>query len=236
MDYNSICAELNIELEKELSDRLDEIVSLENIYSMSSMNENERCTGVFYKSLIILLYAHFEGYCKKVLLFYINYLNSLNLTVETVKDGLAATNLYGDFGLLFDTNRNPVVLGEKSLREDRILQSFGRRREFVGHYRNHISKTINIPDDVVDTESNLKSSVLKKLLFILEIDHTIVDDFATEVNELVHIRNAYAHGDLVRLPEKNQVDQYRQKTESLMKIVKDAVYRCFCEKNYLNVV
>jgi hypothetical protein len=49
MDYDSICAELNIELEKELSDRLDEIVSLENIYSMSAMNDNERCTGVFYK-------------------------------------------------------------------------------------------------------------------------------------------------------------------------------------------
>ena len=233
MDYDSLCSNLFIDLETELRNRLDELAALENIYSLSG---SERYAGVFYKSQIILLYAHFEGYCKRTLLLYVNYINNLNLTVSDVKDGLAATNLYRDFGLLFDTKHAPVSLSDRALKEDRVLQKFGRRREFVGQYRRHLSKQVSIPDTVIDTESNLKSHVLKKLLFILEIDHTIVDDFATDVNELLNKRNAYAHGDISRLPEKQEVERYKSKTVQLMTVVKDAIYKGFSEKHYLKAV
>lgn len=68
--------ELREELEEELRWRQEELAFFKN--QLSNINsEEDSCR--YRKSLVFLLYSHFEGYVKIALQTYIKYLNSLSL-------------------------------------------------------------------------------------------------------------------------------------------------------------
>lgn len=232
MDHNDLCNQLQQEIENEYSVRLSELIKMENFHKLND-NGNEDFAGLYRKSLIIILYSHFEGFCKKVLLIYVDYINRIDLLTENVKDGLAASNMLLEFNRLVDGNYKPIVLGEKALKEDGKLQNYGRRKEFMNSYRNVMSKKLKISEEIVDTESNLKSHVLKKLLFQLDMDFTIVDSCQKDLNELVYKRNAYAHGDLVRMPSIDEYSNFRNKILKLMEDIKFIICDNFINQKYL---
>ncbi|ACV62301.1 hypothetical protein Dtox_1428 [Desulfofarcimen acetoxidans DSM 771] len=235
MNYNDMCEQLQQEIENEYSIRHYELVSMENFYKLNDTGD-EDFAGLYRKSLIIILYSHFEGFCKKVLLIYVDYINRGELLTVNVKDGLAASNILLEFRRLNDSNYKPITLGENALKADGILQMYGKRKEFMTTYREVMSKKLKIPDDIVDTESNLKSHVLKKLLFQLDMDFTIVDSYQKEINELVHKRNAYAHGDLVRPPSIDEYNNYRKKALMLMEEIKIIICDNYINQKYLKTV
>lgn len=232
MNHNDICEQLQQELDNEYSKRFSEIVSLENFHKLNDTG-NEDFAELYRKSLILILYSQFEGFCKKVFLIYIDYINRGDLLTVNVKDGLAASNILFEFRRLSDSNYKPIVLGEKALKEDSMLQMYGKRKEFMNNYREVMLKKVKIPEDIVDTESNLKSHVLKKLLFQLDMDFTIVDLYQKDLNELVHKRNAYAHGDLVRGPSKDEYNNYRDKTLQLMEKIKAIICDNYTNQKYM---
>jgi hypothetical protein len=49
-------------------------------------------------------------------------------------------------------------------------------------------------DDIVDTESNLKPVVLKKVLYRLGLDPTLADPWERVIHQLLNRRNDVAHG------------------------------------------
>jgi len=231
MAYPELCENLLQELEIEYSNRVSELVQYENFVETHSLDEtfNED----YRKMLIIMLYSYFEGFSKQALLIYVDYLNRTNELVSKIKYGLAAATIERNFVNLSNSNYKPVDLGDKALKEDGILQLHGRRREFFSDYFDIVGKTLCIPDAVIDTESNLRSCVLKKLLYKLEIDFTIVDDFQTDINEVVNKRNALAHGDRIRGVTKAEYNNYREKVLNLMGMLKSMVYENFSNKKYL---
>ncbi len=231
MTFILLCERLREELESEYTNRISELVDYENFLVTHSQDEsfNEN----YRKMLVIMLYSYFEGFCKHTLLIYVDYLNRTNESVSRIKHGLAAVTIEKYFCNLSNSNYKPVDLGDRALKEDGVLQLYGRRKEFVSEYIDIITQTLNIPDSVVDTESNLKSNVLKKLLFKLEIDFTIVDNFQTEINEVVNKRNALAHGDRIRGVTAIEYSKYREKVLNLMDLLKTTVYDNFSNKKYL---
>ena len=231
MRFPELCENLLGELEIEYSNRISELVQYENF--MATHCQDETFNEIYRKMLIIMLYSYFEGFCKQSLLIYIDYLNRTNELVSRIKNGLAAVTIEKYFVNLAKTNYKPVDLGERALKEDGLLQMYGRRREFFSEYVNIIGQTLCIPDAVVDTESNLRASVLKKLLYKLEIDFTIVDDFQTDINEVVNKRNALAHGDRIRGVTASEYTRYRDRVVNLMGILKLTVYENFYHKKYL---
>lgn len=231
MVFSELCESLLEELENEYTNRMNELVEYENFMAINSQDEefNEN----YRKMLIIMLYSYFEGFCKNALLFYTDYLNRTNVIVSEIKHGLAAATIERYFLNLANSNYKPVNLGERALKEDGILQLYGRRREFFSEYFDIVEKTLCIPDTIVDTESNLKSCVLKKLLYKLEIDFTIVDEFQADINEVVNKRNAFAHGERVRGVTENEYLKYREKVTNLMNELKSTIYDSFYNKKFL---
>src|SRR6185295_4756349 len=65
------------EIEEDLSWRLDELRFFQNqLATLDSEQERER----FRRALVLLLYAHFEGFCKFALSLYVNSINRSGIT------------------------------------------------------------------------------------------------------------------------------------------------------------
>lgn len=237
MEYNDLCASLAQELEGEYSKREQEITDLENFYKIHATEDNyksEDFAGLYRKSLILVLYFHFEGYCKQIFQYYLAYINKLNIPCIKAKEGLIAATIHKNFSELNNGNHKPVKLDEKDLNEDHILQLYGRRKEFTKQYREQMNKPIYIPDDFINTESNLKSYVIKKIMFLLEMDWTVINEYQRDINSLVNKRNAYAHGNIDKYPSAQEYDNYKKSAFEAMKKVKEEVYRSFTKKEYEN--
>lgn len=234
MTHDILYDNLSLELEQEYSNRIDEIMKMENFVEYNKETTNEEVLGIIRKSMILVLYSHFEGYCKQVLQYYVVYLNKEKVSACNVKFGLMAANMYKEFRRLSDGNHKPVDL-HHLLKEDAILQQYGRRREFIGHFDTIMAKEINISEDFVDTESNLRPHVLKKLLFQLELDYSIVDAHQNDINRLVNVRNCFAHGDRITYPTEKEYNEYKQAVVGLMEKLKTEIEQAYYNRAYLKV-
>src|SRR5215510_14403809 len=117
-------ADLWAEIEEDQAWRLDEIRFFQN---QLTLIPNEEKHDQFRRALILLLYAHFEGFCKFVLSLYVNTINGEDITCGEANHTIAAAALSD----LFQTLRDP---GSKcpefrsSLPDDTQLHRFARDR------------------------------------------------------------------------------------------------------------
>jgi hypothetical protein len=232
MTHESLCEQLSTELEQEYLSRFEEINKVEEFFETRKRNDD--ISDIMRKSLIILLYAHYEGYCKRAFQFYVLYINKKEIQVSDVKYGIAAVNMQREFKKLFNTSSKPVRI--KTYLEDGALQFHGRKRDFLNDYDCNIRKTIELKEDFISSEGNLKPDVLRKILFQLELDCSIVDTCQSEIYKLVNIRNSLVHGDHTRCPDQNEYDRYREAALSTMKNVKALIEKAFEEQAYLKAV
>jgi len=236
MSHDELLSALSDELDDAYSDRIEEIRKLENFASLRQTEPeiDNDALGVFRKSLIMLLYAHFEGYCKFALQCYVIYINKKRIPVRKLKQGLIASCLEGAFVKLANSQYNPVNIANQ-LREDRVLQSLGRRREFLIEYDAITpNAVVEINGDLcIDTESNLWSHTLKKLMFKLELEYNLVAEYQGDVNRLLNQRNAYAHGGRDRPPTENEYEEYKNTVFTLMRHLREEIQRSFAQRAYL---
>jgi len=167
------------EIEEELRWRQDEIRFFSNQLSNIDTPDDQ---NQFRRAIVLLLYAHFEGFCKFAFLTYIKVINGENLHCKDANFSIAASSLT-DY---FDALRNPENKTDyfrNALPEDRKLHRFARDKEFIENMQHYDHRPLVIPDDVVDTESNLKPVVLKKMLFVLGFNH----DAFTAIEGNIHL-------------------------------------------------
>ena len=233
MTHEDLSEQLSVELEQEYSSRVEEIQKIENFVGLN-LNDDSDMAGLMRKSLVLILYAHFEGYCKQALQYYIIYINKEDIPICNVKAGLVAANLNVEFQKLFNTNYHPVTL--TSLATDAALQQHGRKREFISAYDNCINRQIGLKEDFISTESNLRPDILKKLLFQLELDSSAVDTYQGEIHRLVNVRNGFAHGERMTYPNKKEFDQYKEAAYSTMTNIKLLVAEAFAQSAYLKAI
>lgn len=81
-----------------------------------------------------------------------------------------------------------------ALPNDAKLHRFSRQKDFVMELNNFLNVIAQIPDDIADTESNLKPVILRKIMFRLGFDISIVNNYESSINKLLEYRNAIAHG------------------------------------------
>ena len=231
MTHIELCEQLSIELEQELLSRTEEILKIENLFEISCRSDEDNISGIARKALVLLLYAHFEGYCKQVFQHYILYINRMRIPLSELKLGLVAANLNTEFRKLFDTNHKPVDI--KSFSGDGALQQFGRKREFLIGYDTYVSRTADISEAFINTEANLKPDVLRRILFQLELDCTAADIYLGVIHKLVNIRNSFAHGERIGYPSKMEYSEYRGAAFDTMKEIKLLVEAAFREQAFL---
>ncbi len=184
--------DLREEMEVELTWRSDEFRMLKNNISYITKDEDKL---KYRKSLIVMLYANFEGFCKICLLSYVQYINSLNLKRKDIftKPELIASSMHDVFKLYDDKDRKCKLFKTK-LPNDKNLHSVFRRADLINGFKDFMEEEILLDDEVINTESNLWSHVLSKNLYVLGLNYDIFKQYHRDIDNLVNMRNSIAHG------------------------------------------
>ncbi|MET0637172.1 MAG: MAE_28990/MAE_18760 family HEPN-like nuclease [Chitinophagaceae bacterium] len=178
------------EVEEDLQWRTEEIRFLHNqIADLDNVDSKDQLR----RATVLMLYAHFEGFCKFVFLTYIKTINEESLFCKDVNFALAASAM----SKIFDEMRQPDKKSElfrNSLPNEGKLHRFARDREFIETMQRFEMTQVVIPDSIADTESNLKPIVLSKILFYLGFEHDAFKVIDGDIHTLLNIRNKIAHG------------------------------------------
>lgn len=183
--------DLRAQIEEEMSWRIEEILFFQN-YCASILDEEKR--NKFRRALVLLLYANFEGFCRFALSLYVSAINASGIECKQASHAVAAASLDDVFGALRNSSSKAIEFRNK-LPDDAKLHRFAREKEFIERAALIMNRPVAIPDSVVDTESNLKSAVLRKILYRLGLPFDQFAEFEPEVDTLLAVRNKIAHGE-----------------------------------------
>ncbi|WP_212004822.1 MAE_28990/MAE_18760 family HEPN-like nuclease [Chitinophaga sp. HK235] len=217
------------EIEEEYKWRSDEIRFFTNqLLHLSSVEDKDK----FRRAIVLMLYAHFEGFCKFAFLLYTTSINKEKLKCRDVTHTIAASGL----AKLFEDLRNPNRRSDhfkRELPDDTQLHRSARDIEFLEALGDINEKTLEIPEKLIDTESNLKPVVLRKILFRLGLDHTAFSEIESDISKLLGYRNAIAHGEKRDGIDENTYDTIRKATFKVIDQVKSFVMQSLSDRVFL---
>lgn len=181
------------ELELELTWRVEELKDLRNIVAVVSDNAVKE---IYRKALVVMLYSHVEGFCKGALTVYVSFIINARLRLSEVEPAIAAIALDKLFSALGSGHVEDTGLGWRFDKTSvGVSEARFRRMEFVERWNEFLMGTCVLDAErVVDTESNLHASVLRKLLFSLALPTDVADRHSSALGRLVRDRNNFAHG------------------------------------------
>lgn len=203
--------EFRAEMEIELAWRQEEIAFFKN--QLNYVTEDKK--GKYRKSLVLILYSHFEGYTKICLQTYIQYINSQNLDRRDVNFGLMVAGMNKEF-LAYENLDRKCDIFRKELPEDAKLHRLFRRVDFMEELDNFMNQKLHIQDSLIDTESNLWYIVLQKNLYKIGLPVDIFNDVKNDINGLVNRRNSIAHENFKSGIEEQEFDRWEQKVLEIM--------------------
>lgn len=186
------------QLEYELFWRQEEIRLLSNtVGALARDADKDRVR----RAQLVMLYAHTEGFSKIALSTYVKAINDLQLQCADVVPCIAASAFHDVFHAIRYGDPKGKVFNE-SLPHDEALHVFSRQRDFIAKVDSLLRRQVNVPDEAVDTESNLNSKVLRRNLFRLGFPLDRFADYESNLNELVYRRHGIAHGvDINAIPK-----------------------------------
>ena len=154
---------------------------------------------VVLKSLILLLYAHWEGYIKKSSKLYIKYISEEKVQLNELSYNFKAVALKEHISRCIETKDKLTLANELT-----FVSSFLK-------FENKKFKVeINLDNDfesgIIDTESNLKPKVFKNIIEILGLNYkNALEAREHYINShLLANRNAIGHGN--KFDAANQID------------------------------
>lgn len=217
------------QLESDRAVREREIRIIQNLARRAS-DDSER--GMLFRSLVLLTYAHLEGFCRGALITYLTAINALRLKCEDASYVLVAASLTDVFGALRNPqSKHPIFA--RILPDDAKLHLLAREIEFIEKLEQVVGLEVGLPDNAVDTESNLSPKVLKKNLFKLGLDYSLVNKRQDQLNKLLGIRNAIAHGDMQKIPKEEEVQEYTSSAFQVMSFIQGEIYAALEQQVYL---
>lgn len=198
-------ADFVAELYRAYNWRFDELRKLKNLIGREPVAERDD----FRKSLVVMLYSHFEGFCVFALQHYLTALNQFRIPCRQVIPAIVAGAWEKLFNAMEHGDQKCKVFS-KPLPNDTRLHRHWRRRHFVESIEHFYNLPVEIEEDVIDAESNLKPEVLERNLFILGLDHTFVNQHAETISNLLGRRNRLAHGEDRRGVPEREYDHYEE--------------------------
>jgi hypothetical protein len=218
------------EIESDLEWRINEIRFFQN--QAGSINEDKQ--DQFRRAIILLLYAHFEGFSKFAFTLYIESINGESIKCSEVNYSLAAAALSDFFSALRNPNSKSEIFKNR-LPDDSKLHMFAREKEFVENISDFEMNVVKIPDDFIDTESNLKPVVLRKILFRLGFPHDQFSDIEGMIDKLLNFRNNIAHGQMKEGIDEKSYLSIRDSTFHIMKQIESNIMDALSNQSYLRV-
>lgn len=224
-------AELWAEIEAEQTWRVDEIRFFQNqlIYINSESKKDQ-----YRRSLVLILYAHFEAFCKFAFAHYLKAINTSNIRCNETNYAIAASTLSDVFMTLRNPERKSDIF-RRDLPDDSQLHRFSRDREFLERISEIDNLIVSLDDKIIDTESNLKPVVLQKILYRLGLPHNKFDNLKSQINKLLNYRNKIAHGEMKDgIPEK-VYDSLRDDVFFILDEIKREIMSAIENRKYLRL-
>lgn len=180
-------------LQDDLSWRKKEISELFLLAQTNTNNET------LLKSLILILYAHWEGYIKKSSKLYLKYV---------VEEKVIIQELTSNFkGIALKEIAKKCLVSSENLTLSNELQLLNRYSEIENKkFKINIDPHNDQETSIISTENNLKPKVLKNIINIVGSKYSTALE-TREVyinNNLLANRNAIGHGS--KFEEEHQVD------------------------------
>jgi hypothetical protein len=222
-------SDIRAQLEMELTWRQNEMRLLHNQLAFIEKDEEK---NRYRKSLVVMLYSHYEGFCKTAFLIYINSVNKERLKCLEMNDYIVTANFAEIFIALEVPNAKCKIFKPK-LPEDTKLHRFCRQVNFISELNNFLSKQVNIPEDVIDTESNLKREVMRKILFRLGLPYDAFKKHEDQIKDLLEARNQIAHGKFVSGIEEAAYQKFEISSYEIMSELKELLMLALINQAYL---
>ncbi len=219
------------EIEKEQAWREEEIQFFQNFLLKLPKEDDQK---KYRRALVLILYAHFEGFCKYTFAHYIKTINDLQIKCKVANYSLVAAALTEVFTELRDPHRKNKVF-QRSLPDDSLLHRFARDREFLEKIDELNDRDVSIPEKAIDTDSNLKPEILQKILFRLGLPHDKFDNIKDKVHKLLNLRNRIAHGESKDGLSQEEYDSLRESVFFIMNEVKRDIMESIKNKSYLRI-
>ncbi len=158
---------------------------------------------------IVMLYAHWEGFFKNAAESYLTYVASKRLNYSELQNNFVALSIKYKLSEFTQTNKNTI------------------HKQIVDFLLGDLNKRAQIPtDNVIKTQSNLNSEILKELVSVIGIAYTPFELKEKMIDsQLLKIRNTVAHGQVLQIDNKEFDDLYTEIT-SLMSTFKNELSNC----------
>jgi hypothetical protein len=141
------------------------------------------------KSLILLLYAHWEGYIKKSSKLYIKYISEKKIKINQLSNNFTAIVLKSQISKCIDESKNLTLENELT-----FMSSFIKKQE--KKFKVNIDPDNDFEKTIIDTQSNLKPKVFKTIIKILGLSYkSAIETREHYINShLLANRNCIGHG------------------------------------------
>lgn len=211
--------ELSKQIERELDWRIAELAELKKI--ALSLSSRKIAYDAQLRALWVMLYAHYEGFCKFVISVFLEELEktgkvrclfkdeliifSLEEELSNIRKDTSAKSCYEYFNNTFNTVLNSVIQFKKNRNSDyRIIGS-----------------------------NNLYSDDLLEMCACICISENVIEENRIKLNTLVSRRNEIAHGKKHPIKNLNDYKEYEDAALDVMIALALAVIESLEQKKYL---
>lgn len=170
-------------LDKEISWRKKELFTLKD----GVVKSNSKLQPTAIRSGLVLLYAHWEGFFKKAAEAYLSFVNYQRLRLKDLSLNFVA--------ICAKQKMNEFELTNKATIHNQVIDYL---------YNSQHEKATIKQDNVIKTDSNLNSIILKEMMAAIGIDFTPYETKANLIDEqLLKYRNNIAHGQYLEIGPKD---------------------------------
>lgn len=184
------------QIEEDLNWREAELASFKILISSAPKGSVREST--LLRAIWVLLYAHYEGFCKFAWDLYLDALEKEKVPRSACRDNIACLSLINDF---------------KQLRGDLASESIWSfcTSEFPRLMSEPAKFQIKL-----ETEHNLWPNIFRENTQKIALPTAIIDEHATRIKTLVARRNEIAHGQKMIIKD---IDEYQKYEDSVLLIM-----------------
>lgn len=231
MDINAF----RTELEQDWDWRLEELRLLKNLSSDLTTDKAD----IYRRSLVVFLYAHFEGFFQFALTHYVKTINDQDILCSQANSHLISATLTSVFKALRDDNAKCDFF-KTHAPDDTKLHRFYREIQFIENSSNIFSRKVKIEITSIDLESNLSPVVVKKNLYKLGLPHDIDKEIEGHLSKLKNIRNKIAHGERKEGVERKEYEDFEKSvlaiiSNTMANLTKACIEKLFLQEEFRNM-
>ncbi|WP_204102903.1 MULTISPECIES: MAE_28990/MAE_18760 family HEPN-like nuclease [Spirulina sp. CCY15215] len=167
---------LNDKLSGDLAWRKRELAAMKSLIATTSFTPRKHKALV--RSGVCILYAHWEGFIKFAANAYLDYIRFKKLKYKDISSNFLALAMKEKLTEAKETNKPSLYI------------------PVCDFFLTELEQRCNLPKDIISTESNLSSEVLKEITRILGIEFSFYSTKCVLIDtQLLKARNSIAHGD-----------------------------------------